>query len=428
MTLLSRLKKSKIGSSIRYSIKPRKVKFEWQDTPVDWIPNQPFVSYFVNEINMILPAGEFWFCRLYNKVLPKITDEKLAEDVKAFIRQEAMHAQAHNSANKEYLTLHNIDVSRNLKVMDYLFGTMLADQPMGFCLFGNAAIAAKYALDVRGLDRVAVLDFDVHHGNGTEAIFLDDPDVLTLSLHQDRNYPLDTGGADIRGARASNINIPLPPGCGHASYLEAFERIVLPVLARHRPEIIIVACGYDASALDPLGRMLLSAESFGAMTRALRQAAADLCKGRLVLVHEGGYSEAYVPFCGHAAIAALEGDQQCVRDIAEQYKRRRDVLVKGLHEAGWMVEMPKASMYVWAKIPEQYAGMGSLEFAKKLLNEAKVCVSPGIGFGDYGDTHVRFALIENRDRTRQAIRGIKAMFRADGLLPTSAKSTSESTD
>ncbi len=108
-----------------------------------------------------------------------------------------------------------------------------------------------------------------------------------------------------------------------------------------------------------------------------------------------------------AAIAALEGDQQCVRDIAEQYKRRRDVLVKGLHEAGWMVEMPKASMYVWAKIPEQYAAMGSLEFAKKLLNEAKVCVSPGIGFGDYGDTHVRFALIENRDRIRRPSEGLK---------------------
>lgn len=129
-----------------------------------------------------------------------------------------------------------------------------------------------------------------------------------------------------------------------------------------------------------------------------------------------------------AAIAALEGDQQCVRDIAEQYKRRRDVLVKGLHEAGWMVEMPKASMYVWAKIPEPYAAMGSLEFAKKLLNEAKVCVSPGIGFGDYGDTHVRFALIENRDRIRQAIRGIKAMFRADGLLPASSKQIHENAE
>ena len=117
-----------------------------------------------------------------------------------------------------------------------------------------------------------------------------------------------------------------------------------------------------------------------------------------------------------AAIAALEGDQQCVKDIAEQYRQRRNVLVKGLHELGWMVENPKASMYVWAKIPEQYAAMGSLEFAKKLLLEAKVCVSPGIGFGEYGDDHVRFALIENQDRIRQAVRGIRAMFRADGLV------------
>ncbi|KAJ9432314.1 MULTISPECIES: alanine transaminase [Enterobacterales] len=126
-----------------------------------------------------------------------------------------------------------------------------------------------------------------------------------------------------------------------------------------------------------------------------------------------------------AAIAALEGDQQCVRDIAEQYKRRRDVLVKGLHEAGWMVDLPKASMYVWAKIPDHYAHLGSLEFAKLLMQEAKVCVSPGIGFGDYGDTHVRFALIENSDRIRQAVRGIKSMFRADGILPGTVKALEE---
>ena len=131
MKFLSLLKKSKTGSSIDYQIKPRKVKVEWQQTPVDWIPNQPFVSYFVNEINMILPAGEFWFCRLYNKVLPQISDEKLKQDVKAFIRQEAMHAQAHASANKEYLSVRNIDVERNLKLMDFLFGTLLADQPLG---------------------------------------------------------------------------------------------------------------------------------------------------------------------------------------------------------------------------------------------------------------------------------------------------------
>ena len=97
-----------------------------------------------------------------------------------------------------------------------------------------------------------------------------------------------------------------------------------------------------------------------------------------------------------------------------KYQKRRDVLVKGLHEAGWMVDIPKASMYVWAKIPEPYAKMGSLEFAKQLLAKAKVSVSPGIGFGEFGDDHVRFAMIENEARTRQAIRGIKQMFREDG--------------
>ncbi len=117
-----------------------------------------------------------------------------------------------------------------------------------------------------------------------------------------------------------------------------------------------------------------------------------------------------------ASIAALEGPQDCVRDICMTYQKRRDVLVKGLHEAGWMVEKPKAAMYIWAEIPEPYKAMGSLEFTKKLMADAKVSVSPGIGFGEFGDRHVRFALIENEERTRQAIRGIKEMFRKDGLL------------
>jgi len=116
-----------------------------------------------------------------------------------------------------------------------------------------------------------------------------------------------------------------------------------------------------------------------------------------------------------ASIAALEGPQECVREIAQQYLRRRDVLVKGLHEIGWMVEVPRASMYVWAEIPAPYASLGSLEFSKKLLADAKVAVSPGIGFGEYGDTHVRFALIENELRIRQAVRGIRDMFRRDGI-------------
>lgn len=116
-----------------------------------------------------------------------------------------------------------------------------------------------------------------------------------------------------------------------------------------------------------------------------------------------------------AAILALEGDQTCVKEISDMYQRRRDVLCEGLIFAGWDVVIPKATMFVWAKIPEQFSHMKSLEFTKHLLAEAKVAVSPGIGFGEYGDDHVRFGLIENEHRTRQAIRGIKAMFRKEEL-------------
>jgi alanine-synthesizing transaminase len=115
-----------------------------------------------------------------------------------------------------------------------------------------------------------------------------------------------------------------------------------------------------------------------------------------------------------ASIVALEGPQECVEEVRMKYQKRRDVMVKGLHEAGWMVDLPKASMYVWAEIPPFYQAMGSLEFAKKVLVDAKVAVSPGVGFGEYGDTHVRIALIENEARSRQAVRGIKEMFKRDG--------------
>ncbi len=117
-----------------------------------------------------------------------------------------------------------------------------------------------------------------------------------------------------------------------------------------------------------------------------------------------------------ASIVALEGPQDCVEEVRLKYQKRRDVVVKGLHDIGWMVENPKASMYVWAKIPEFYAELGSLEFAKKLLQDARIAVSPGIGFGDYGDDHVRIALIENEHRLRQAVRGIREMFKKDGLI------------
>jgi alanine-synthesizing transaminase len=117
-----------------------------------------------------------------------------------------------------------------------------------------------------------------------------------------------------------------------------------------------------------------------------------------------------------ASIIALEGPQECVEEVRQTYQNRRDVLCAGLHAAGWMVDIPKATMYVWAPIPEPYKKMGSLEFSKKLLSDAKIAVAPGTGFGHYGDGHVRFAMIENEARTRQAVRGIKEMFRKDGLL------------
>ena len=120
-----------------------------------------------------------------------------------------------------------------------------------------------------------------------------------------------------------------------------------------------------------------------------------------------------------AAIAALEGPQDCVQEIRDMYQRRRDVLCDGLNALGWSVAKPKATMFVWAPIPEPYRQMGSLEFSKKLLRDAKVAVSPGIGFGSYGDDHVRISLIENEHRTRQALRGIKEMFRRDGVIETS---------
>jgi alanine-synthesizing transaminase len=121
-----------------------------------------------------------------------------------------------------------------------------------------------------------------------------------------------------------------------------------------------------------------------------------------------------------ASIVALDGPQDCVEEIRANYQRRRDVMVKGLHDIGWRVDNPKASMYVWAKIPDYYAALGSIGFTKHLLEQAKIAVAPGIGFGDHGDDHVRIALIENENRLRQALRGVKEMFRRDGLLKGAA--------
>jgi acetoin utilization deacetylase AcuC-like enzyme len=175
-------------------------------------------------------------------------------------------------------------------------------------------------------ERIAVVDWDVHHGNGTEAVFYDRDDVLTISLHQERNYPMDTGDCEDRGAGAgfgANINIPLPPGSGHSNYIEVIERLVIPALQAYGPDAIIVACGYDAAAVDPLSRTLATAETFRQMTQLMMEAAHDLCEGRLTLVHEGGYSEVYVPFCGHGVLQELSRSAVCAPDPMAQTLAQR---------------------------------------------------------------------------------------------------------
>lgn len=193
----------------------------------------------------------------------------------------------------------------------------LPDRGMGFCFFSNIAVAIEAARKRHGIEKIAVVDWDVHHGNGTQAIFYDRPDVLTISLHQYACFPPGEGMADERGAGRGdgcNINVPLLPGGGHVSYLAAMDRIVLPALERFRPEAIVVACGLDANGFDPLSRMQAHSETFRAMTDRIMRAADMLCGGKLVLVHEGGYSEAVVPFCGHAVIEQLAGLRTSVED------------------------------------------------------------------------------------------------------------------
>jgi acetoin utilization deacetylase AcuC-like enzyme len=193
----------------------------------------------------------------------------------------------------------------------------LPEWPNGFCLLNNIGIAIEAAKAAGLAQRFAVVDWDVHHGNGTEAVFYDRDDVLTISLHQERNYPVDTGFVEHRGKGAGegyNINIPLPPGVGHVGYLEAMDQIVIPALERFKPDVIIVACGFDAGAFDPLARMLCTAETFRAMTSRMLETAQKLCGGKLVLVHEGGYSEAYVPFCGHVVVQELAGSDRSAPD------------------------------------------------------------------------------------------------------------------
>lgn len=196
----------------------------------------------------------------------------------------------------------------------------LADEGMGFCLLCNGAIAGRHALDNRGLNRIAFVDWDVHHGNGTEAAFWEDPRALTISIHQDNCFPPDSGHARDIGAgpgEGFNLNLPLPPGSGVGAYVSLFERVVIPALQRFEPELIIVPCGFDAGAHDPLGSQMMTSAGYTQLTTMVMSAAAECCEGRLVLCHEGGYNASTVPYHGLAVVETLCGQSSGMDDPFE---------------------------------------------------------------------------------------------------------------
>jgi alanine-synthesizing transaminase len=270
------------------------------------------------------------------------------------------------------------------------------------------------------------------------------------------SYPIHIYGAIIAGADTHSV--PMVPGVDFLAELEKaihqltpkprmliigfpsnptamcadlsfFERVV--ALAREHNILVVHDLAYAditfdgwraPSIMQVPGAREVAVESF-TMSKSYNMAGwrIGFMVGNKDLIHALARLKSYNDYGTFtpiqvASIVALEGPQDCVEEIRQTYEKRRDVMVKGLHDIGWKVEIPKASMYVWAKIPEAYAGMGSMGFTKKLLDDAKIAVAPGIGFGDYGDGHVRIALIENEHRLRQAVRGIRDMFRKDGLL------------
>ncbi len=227
------------------------------------------------------------------------------------------------------------------------------------------------------------------------------------------------------------INFPANP-TAQCVDLEFFEKII-NIAREHQIWVVqdlayadIVFDGYKAPSILQVPGAKDVAVEFFSMSKSYNMPGwrVGFMVGNPTLVHALTRMKSYLDYGTFtpiqiAAITALEEDQQCVRDICDMYKNRRDVLCQGLNAAGWEVESPKGTMFVWAPIPEQYKKLGSLEFSKKLLLEAKVAASPGIGFGSYGDQFLRFALIENEHRTRQALRNIRAMLREEKVENTS---------
>jgi len=203
----------------------------------------------------------------------------------------------------------------------------MADEGMGFCVFNNAVVAARQAQRVHGAQRVLILDWDVHHGNGTQAAFWADPSVLFISLHQDDLYPAGWGAADqvgIGDGEGFTVNVPLPAGTGNRGYAEAFARVVTPISLQFDPDLVIVSAGQDANVMDPLARMSVTLAGYRAMTEAMMSVAAECCEGRLVVTQEGGYAPQYAPYCSATIAQTLVRLPPDGEWIADPYGERAE--------------------------------------------------------------------------------------------------------
>ncbi|GCE24624.1 histone deacetylase [Dictyobacter alpinus] len=197
----------------------------------------------------------------------------------------------------------------------------MRNQAMGFCIFNNVVLAANYARKTYGLERIMIVDWDVHHGNGTQDAFYTDPNVLFLSLHQQDWFPEGSGKLEQVGEGAGEgytVNIPLPPGTGDRGYQAAFEQLVLPIGRQYRPQLLLVSAGQDASWLDPLAQMMMTMDGYRSLAAMMVDLAAEVCEGRLVFFHEGGYSAPYVPYCSVAVVEALMGVDAGIIDLYDK--------------------------------------------------------------------------------------------------------------
>ncbi|HLR65571.1 MAG TPA: class II histone deacetylase [Virgibacillus sp.] len=186
------------------------------------------------------------------------------------------------------------------------------NESLGFCLFNNVAIAAEYSREKYGVKKILIIDWDVHHGNGTQDIFYHDHNTCFISIHQEFNYPTTGGALSETGSESGegyNINIPLPPGCGDEEYISVLNNIVKPVGEAFNPDLILLSAGQDPNLYDPLGRMMVTREGFRQMARTVRQMADQICEGKLAVIQEGGYSLSYHPI---ATLGLVEGLVDCV--------------------------------------------------------------------------------------------------------------------